>query len=116
MTCQQLIGDLKHTLNYRNFSRVEIFSVVETPRKHFGLFEKKLWPTFFAPTAFWSNKNNIPPIVESLFHRNLGTFPFLTLSLKLHVVACSSTVLIKNTHSYGTKYEPKDRRIKKWYL
>ena len=37
MTCQQLIGDLKHVERYRNnFSRVEVrfFSVVEIPTKH----------------------------------------------------------------------------------
>ena len=51
--------------------------MVETPIKHSSLFDKKLSPTFFAPTDFWSNKENIPLIAESLFHRNLGSISFL---------------------------------------
>ena len=51
MTRQQLIGDLKHTLNYRNFLRVEIqfFSVVEIPIKHSSLFDKKTIAYVFRP-------------------------------------------------------------------
>ena len=43
VTCQQLIGDLKHVKNYRNFSHVKIrfFSVVEIPIKHSSLYKKR---------------------------------------------------------------------------
>ena len=68
--------------------------------KHSSLFAKKLSPTFFASTAFWSNKDNITPIVESLFHRNLGSISFLDRSFNfVYIVACSSTVMIKKAYS-----------------
>ena len=53
MTCQQLIGYLKHTQDYRNALCEEIpsFSLVEIPKKHSSVYDKKktlafVWPLF----------------------------------------------------------------------